>query len=89
MASDAGNLVAQGAAAYFTGGASLAGGGMGGGLSGGSTSKPASSRSGDASIDFGGFGGVNIGASKADKTTQMLMFGAGALVLLVLLLRRR
>jgi len=89
MASDAGNLVMEGAAAYFTGGASLAGGGIGGGMSGGKASAPSpSSRSGDASATYGDIGGVSIGGGKSEQNTLYVALAAVAAVVLLVVARR-
>lgn len=88
---DAKALATQAAAAYLTGGASLAGGGISG-LSGGATAAPVStaSRSGDAALSFGGFGGVSIGGGKSETNTLYIALAAVAgIALLALMLLRR
>lgn len=87
---DAKALATQAAAAYLTGGASLMGGGIGD-TSGGSTVAPgASSRSGDAALSYGSFGGVSIGAGPSSNNTLYIALAAVAgIALLALLMLRR
>lgn len=84
------DLAIQAGTAYATGGASLAAGGIGGDVGGDSMPKQISSRAGDASLSFGGFGGVNLGGGQSSQNTLYVALAAvvGIALLLVVLLKR-
>ena len=83
------DMAMQAGMAYMTGGASLAAGGMGD-VGGDSMPVSLSSRSGDTSLSFGGFGGVNLGGGQSSQNTLYVALAAvvGISLLLVVLLKR-
>ncbi len=88
-------VATQAAMAYFTGGASLAAGGMGGATEG-SASPVQTSRSGDiGGATMGNFGGLSFGPSGRsssggiNNTTLMVLGIAAALAVVLVFVRRR
>lgn len=81
MASQYGELATTAAAAYFTGGASLAAGAGGAGAS-----APGSSSGALGDIDFGGFGGISFGGASSGIDSRWLIGGGVVVALLFVVL---